>query len=187
MIKGLPVGGFVASRAKKSKSKDKKTPPRNARRSRDLPASYGALEKVRKELKGDIASVRYEMKAGFKRIDARFNKMEARFSDIDARFNKMEARFADIDARFNKMEARFAGIDARFDKLEAQIATINSTLEKINATQMRMLALIEEQNARNKASFEGAESVRVQQDALTKRVEALEHFQHDVSTRLKTN
>jgi len=124
-----------------------------SRRAKDLPATYGALSQVRGELKSDIATVRFEMKAGFKAVDARFKS---------------------VDARFNQ-------VDAQFKKIDAQLAEMNGQLQKMNADMHRMLTLHEEQNSRNKASFEGAEHVRLKQDQLESRVDALESWQHACS------
>lgn len=143
--------------AKKKAATKKKT--LGSRKPKDLPATYRALDGVRKELKSDITSVRLEMRAGFKEMDARFKQIDARFKQMDAKFDKMEVQFKKADSRF-----------------EAQ-----------NASTQRMLALLEEQYSLNKASYEGSESVRVKQDELTQRIEVLEAFQYDMSKKLTTS
>ena len=146
---------------RQTKSKPKITPnknlPREVRRPADLPATYGALNNVRNELISEIASVRTALKG-----------------EIDSVRTELKGEIGSVRTELKSEMTR-------------QFATVNSTLEQIKATNSRMLGLIEEQTSINRASFEGAESVRVQQDALTKRVEALEEFQHDISKRLKTS
>jgi hypothetical protein len=117
-----------------------------------------------KAVKSDVHSLRDEMQAEFKKIDARFEQMNS----------QMNSKFEQMNSQMN----------SKFEQMNSQM---NSKFEQINATNQRMLALLEEQNSRNKASFEGAEMMRVQQEEVIKRVDALEDFQLDISKRLKTN
>jgi|GEM_PF-1001586 len=64
----------------------------------------GRLDKEHRELRGEI-------KAGFDRMDVRFEQMDAKF---DAKLNRMDAKF---DAKFNRMDAKF---DAKFDRMDAK-------------------------------------------------------------------
>lgn len=127
------------------------------KKSKDLPATFGALNEVRSELKSDISAVRLDMRSFEKR---------------------MESRFAGIDSRFDKMESRFAGIDSRFDKMESQLAEMQSTNH-------RMLALLEEQNARNKVALEGYATVYEAQKKLETRVDTLETNQFEFAKYIK--
>lgn len=61
------------------------------------------LDLTKRELKGDITSLRLEMNAGFANIDARFKQMDARFKQMDARFIKTDARFESIQTQLTKM------------------------------------------------------------------------------------
>lgn len=115
------------------------------KRSGQIPATAKMLQKTRAELKSDVTTLRLETRAGFKKVDARFDKMEERFSGIDARFDTMEARFSGIDARFNR-------VDARFDTLEAMISGLQASIH-------RMQVLVEEQNARNIYVLDGYASL----------------------------
>ena len=157
------------------------------RKSKDLPATYGALDGVRKELKSDIASVNLRvtslektMKSEFQRVDARFDQMDARFDEMnrktDARFDEMNRK---TDAKFDEMAKQ---TDAKFEEM---ILKMDARFETLIAGNHHMRVLMEEQNSRNRASYEGAEAVREQHEDLTRRVEALEEFQHDITKRLK--
>ena len=157
---------------RQTKSKPKGTPnknlPREVRRPADLPATYGALNNVRNELISEITSVRTALKG-----------------EIDSVRTELKG---EIDSVRTELKGEIGSVRTELkSEMTRQFAAVNSTLEQIKATNSRMLGLIEEQTSINRASFEGAESVRVQQDALTKRVEALEEFQHDISKRLKTS
>ena len=146
---------------RQTKSKPKGTPnknlPREVRRPADLPATYGALNNVRNELISEITSVRTALKG-----------------EIDSVRTELKGEIGSVRTELKSEMTR-------------QFAAVNSTLEQIKATNSRMLGLIEEQTSINRASFEGAEAVRIQQDVLAKRVDALEEFQHDISKRLKTS
>ena len=128
------------------------------RKSKDLPATYGALDGVRKELKSDIASVNL-------RVTSLEKTMKSEFQRVDARFDEMNRK---MDSKFDEMTLK---MDAKF--------------ETLSAANHRMYVLMEEQNSRNWASFQGAEAVQNQNENLTRRVEALEEFQHDITKRLK--
>lgn len=131
------------------------------KRDRDLPVTKRLLDLTKQELKGDITSLRLEMKAGFAKIDARFKSTNAHCKSIDARFTDMDARFANIDARFTDMDARFTSIDARFTDMDARFTSIdarfheqNAKLEVLDTKITRMLILMEDQNDRNKATMD---------------------------------
>ena len=73
------------------------------RKAKDLPASYRALDSVRKELKGDVAALRSDMQAGFKKVDARFNQVDARFNPVDAQLKEMNANIETMNAKIGRM------------------------------------------------------------------------------------
>lgn len=149
------------------KNKKSKVSAQRIRKSKDMPATQGQLDATRGELKSEITNVRLEMSAGFKSIDARFDKMEGRFKSIDARFDKMEGRFKSVDARFDKMEGRFKSIDARFDKVDARFAITDAKHD-------RMLALLEEQRRDTKFSMDAIRHMMEKQEALSHRTRRLE-------------
>jgi chromosome segregation ATPase len=139
------------------------------RRARDLPATYGALYEFRTELKSDIAGVKVSVSALEKRMEVRFKGIEAQFKGVEAQFKGVEAQFKGIEAQIKGIEAQFKDMNVQFKESLSQ--------------NHRMLALYEEQNSRNKASFEGAEHVRVKQDEMENRLTALEAFQRDVTSK----
>ncbi len=122
-------------------------------KSSDIPVTQKMLYGVRDELKSDISSVRLEMKAEFKKVDARFDEVFGEFKRVDSRFCSMEGQFKSIDARLNSM-------DARFDEVLSEV-------KKQSAQTSRMLTLIEEQENRNKFVLDGYRS-------LNDRIEPLE-------------
>lgn len=118
------------------------------KKSGEHPATKRMLYEVRNELKSDISSVRLEIKALSKNIDARFNKMDARFNEMDAKFAMVMSAIAKVQADIHRV----------LTIVEEQ----NARLEDMNANHHRMPTLMEERYSQNKASFEGAESMKTQ-------------------------
>jgi hypothetical protein len=48
-----------------------------------------------------------EMRAGFTRIDERFDGVEARLGGLEGRVGGLESRFEGLEGRFDKMEGQF--------------------------------------------------------------------------------
>ncbi|MCB9073512.1 MAG: hypothetical protein H6623_07805 [Bdellovibrionaceae bacterium] len=98
------------------------------KKDRDLPVTKRLLDLKIQEVKGSVTDLRLEMKAGFARVDARFNQMESKF----------DTRFLEQDAR---LEARFLEQDAKFEAIQTQL--------------IKMTVLLEDQNDRNRAALDG--------------------------------
>lgn len=151
--------------AKKKKTKNLKKYPERAK---DVPVTQQMLLEVRDEL-------RYEMKAGFnkvgarfKRVDAHFNEVDSRFSKVDARFNEVDARFNEVDARFDRVDARFDEFDARFNKVDARFDDIDANFNELKSQMHQTRLLVEEQNARNRIVLDGLTSLFARQERLEK-------------------
>ena len=151
---------------KKPTSKSKKSLA--PRKSSKIEVTVGMLDETRAELKSDITTLRLEMRAGFKKVDARFKKVDARFNEIDARFKKIDARFNEVDARFDEIDARFKKIDARFDEMDARFNKLEAQISALTAMVHRLMVLVEEQNARNIFVLDGYTSL----DARVRAIEA---------------
>lgn len=158
----------------KSAKTSKKTPQRQTLQGRDLPATRGMLSLTRTELKRGLGSLRSEMKAGFKRVDARFSKADARFAQVDARFAQVDARFAQVDARFDQVDARFDQMEARFNQIDArfseQDAKFDSKFQHVLAEVARIGVLVEEQNANNRIVLEGLSGLWHRQERMEVRM-----------------
>lgn len=148
-------------KATSNKSKQLGSAPsrRSPRKSGQIAVTVKMLNETRRELKSDITTLRLEMRAGFKNVDAQFNDVDARFNKIDARFSTIDARFNKIDARFSTIDARFDEVDARFNKVDERFDQLGSQISEIKALSHRTLALIEEQNARNLFVLDGYASL----------------------------
>ena len=70
------------SKPKNVKSSYSKKKLRLPRKTKDLPATLGALENVRSELKSNITGVRLEVKSLEKKMDAKFSQMDAKFEEM---------------------------------------------------------------------------------------------------------
>lgn len=128
-------------------------------RKMDVPVTSKMLSGTRDELKANTSSLRFEMKANF-------NKVEARFHLVDARFNEMESRFKAIDAKFDKVDSRFKDMDARFDNVDTKLQAMTDEVRRLGV-------MIEEQNARNAIVMDGLQSLFERQERIEKKVEAL--------------
>lgn len=131
----------------------KTTKLKKPKRDAELPVTKRLLDLTKQELKGDISTLRLEMKAEFAKLDARF-------SSIDARFDSQDARFSSIDARFDSQDARFASIDHRFEEISTQLK--------------KMTVILEEQNDRNRAALDGYAAVYGKHFLLEDRIIKLE-------------
>ncbi len=148
-----------------------KTPPV---RSEDLPATQGMLKLFRKESTFETRSLRSEMNAGFKQVDAHFNQIDGRFKEMDARFNQIDARFNQIDARFDQVDARFKEVDARFDKVDVRLNQMDAKIDKVLAEVARLGTMMEEQRAENRVALEALSGLFQRQERLETRVEKAE-------------
>lgn len=88
-------------------------------------------------------TLRAEMQAGFRRMDARFDQVAGCFTGVEAQFEQVAGGFAAIDARFDQVDSRFAGMDARFDRLEQKLDRFINTQSKQNELTERRLTLLE--------------------------------------------
>ena len=104
--------------------------------SKELPASQGMLQLVRRELKADIGGLRSEMKAGFDQMDSRFHEMDSKLSQTDSKFSL-------VDSRFNQM-------DSKFEQVLSEVARVGF--------------LVEEQNSKNQVVLEGLVGLYHRQD-----------------------
>ncbi len=77
-------------RGRSAKSEPLKRRRVSPKRDEELPVTVGMLNGVRDELKADIASVAFEVKAMAIRFDARFKKSDQRFKSIDRRFEQID-------------------------------------------------------------------------------------------------
>ncbi len=173
----------------KAKTGSNKKLPREVRRPADLPATYGALSNVRNELISEIASVRTALKGEIDSVRTELKgEIDSVRTELKGEIDSVRTELkGEIDSVRTELKGEIGSVRTELkSEMTRQFAAVNSTLEQIKATNSRMLGLIEEQTSINRASFEGAEAVRIQQDVLAKRVDALEEFQHDISKRLKT-
>ncbi len=131
--------------------RNKDTDPLKTRftpKDRDLPATQGMLQLVRTELKS-------EMRAGFKKVDARFAQMEGRFA---------------------QMEGRFAQIDERFARIDEQFALVHSGMAELTAQVSRIALAVEEQNSRNKIVMDALSGLWTRQDRVEQRMDGFEKW-----------
>lgn len=138
-----------------SAARAKKPTPKTIRpkKSGQIPATSKMLARTRAELKSNITTVRLEMRAGFKKLDAR-----------------MDARFNAVDARFKQVDAKFDALIAKMDKMAIQQSETNAKIE-------RALAIYEEQDARNKFVLDGYSGLDFKLDKIKKRLCNLEDAQ----------
>ena len=153
--------------AKKSKKKPKTVKIKEPLRDRELPVTKRYLDLKIHEVKGDVTSLRLDMKAGFTAIDSKFSSMESKFSGIDSKFSSMESKFSNIDSKFSSIDSKFLAVDARFEEQNAKFAMIDTKLTK-------MLVLLEDQNDRNRATLDANTVVYERITENDSRVEKLE-------------
>ena len=106
------------------------------KKSDDISVTKGMLDETRNELKSDISSLKFEMKAGFKSVDSKFKSVDSKFKSVDARFDKIDSKFDDV----------------------------RSDIQALTASVHRALALQEEQEARNKYVLDGHQVLHDRQD-----------------------
>ena len=90
------------------------------KKDRDLPVTKRLLDLTKQELKGDITSLRLEMKAGFSEIKTEMTKMMIMMEDQNDRNRStidsnalIYQKLVDHDARFEKIEEQVFGIKQR--------------------------------------------------------------------------
>ena len=177
---------------------------KKVKKDKDLPATLGALSEFRKELKSDIASLRIEIKGQGTELrgemDSSSSELRGEMGSLSSELRgEMQSLSTELRGEMRSLSTELRGEMAKLDTglrgemskldsgLRGEMSKLEVQMSKMASAQHRMLALLEEQNTRNKASYEGAESVRVQQEKLTERVEALEVFQQDVTKKLKSH
>jgi hypothetical protein len=83
-----------------------------------IPVTAKMLQKTRAELKSDITTLRLETRAGFKKVDARFDTLEAMISGLQASIHRMQVLFEEQNARNVYVLDGYASLDARLKVLE---------------------------------------------------------------------
>nr|MBY0384405.1 hypothetical protein [bacterium] len=84
--------------------KVKKSPPtseiKEPKKDRELPVTKRLLDLKIQEFKGDITSLRLEMKADFTKVDG---KIESLRSQMNVGFQEQDAKFEALDTKITKM------------------------------------------------------------------------------------
>lgn len=88
------------------KKKSKKIKLIKPVRSGQVPATNKMLSEVRSELKADITSVKLEIRALSKKMDARFAANDSRFASMDAKLEKVIAAIHRTNAIVEEQNAR---------------------------------------------------------------------------------
>jgi len=90
----------------------------------------GKVDAQRVEMKTEFASVRGEMRAGFDKIDSRFERIDDRFDKIDSRFERIDDCFDRTNDRFDALQRTLLQIAG------GTIATLIAGFAGIIATQL---------------------------------------------------
>ena len=59
-----------------------------------------------------FSEIKAEMRDGFARMEALFEKVDERFKEVDRRFEKVDERFEKIEGRFHDLNRTFIGAGA---------------------------------------------------------------------------
>ena len=59
-----------------------------------------------------FSEVKTEMRGGFARMEALFEKVDERFKEVERRFEKLDERFEKIEGRFHDLNRTFIGAGA---------------------------------------------------------------------------
>jgi chromosome segregation ATPase len=166
--------------------------PAKPLKSKDVPATYGALDLFRNELKGDISSARVDIKSFEKSVNSKFTSLEMRIYEssekaliikgkVDMLDTKIVSMREDMHARFEVVDKKLAGVSSdmahmRKDMgiMSTQIDQIKSSLDQTNSKIDRVLALVEEQNSRNRYVLDGYSTMYESHKTLESRINKLE-------------
>jgi hypothetical protein len=105
------------------------------KKDRELPATKRLLDLKIQEVKGDVTSLRLEMKAGFTKVDAKFSEVKSEVTDVKAQLTALNTKITkmmilmedqnDRNLAANDRNAliyqRIVDNDYRFEKLEEQV------------------------------------------------------------------
>jgi len=76
------------------------------------------LDKAFGRIDADLHELRVEMRAGFEKIDHRFDLIEKRFEQVDKRFERVDQHLERVDKRLERFDEKFDAVDARFFALQ---------------------------------------------------------------------
>ncbi len=98
---------------------------------KDLPATQGMLQLVRRELKA-------EMKAGFRQVDARFAQIDSRFAQMDSKLELISSDIARIGVLVEEQNSKnrilleaLTGLWQRQDRVETRVDEVEKTVRPI--------------------------------------------------------
>jgi len=118
-------------------------------RRKDVPATYGQIESLRKMISSQNISLRASLKSHDKRFDSIDKILKSHddyFKSNNKRFDSIDKRFDSVDKRFDSVDKRFDSIDKRFDSLQAEM---KAGFAEIKTEIHKFLSLMEDQEARN--------------------------------------
>lgn len=127
----------------KSSSPKRSNPPR---KSSDIPITIKMLKEARFELKHEINSLRYEMKAEFKGARAGTAKVQANLHQLQTNFDMLQANFDQLQANFENGQSNLL-----------------SAVHRVGL-------LVEEQNAKNNYVLDGYASLSDRIDKIEKQI-----------------
>ena len=140
------------------------------KKSDDIPATYGALQNVRAELKSDITSVKLELKSDIANVKSELK------NEIAEVKSELKSDIANVKSELNSLRNE---MNSKLDKMDVKF-------EEIKSANHRMLTLLEEQNSRNRVALDGYAAVHEAQLRLEDRVDKVEKNQFDLVKFLKS-
>lgn len=120
-----------------------KEEPRIERTAADMPVTYQMLDRVRQELKSDIASLEIKMDSGFSKMQSTMDAMNAKMqSSLDAMNAQLQSSMEAMNAKLHRMHFLLEeqavrngivldGIAANFarqDRIEGRINEVEKTI-----------------------------------------------------------
>ena len=121
---------------------------KSPRKSGAVPVIKEMLDEARHELKHEIVSFRFEVGAGFKRVDAAV-------LDVRSDVEKVETGVLKVRAEVEDVKASVLEVRADIEEVRSDIKWVRSDMEKVLSAVHRVGLLVEEQNARNKFVLDG--------------------------------
>lgn len=144
------------------------TPPMpEPKRSDEVPVTLRHLELVKQELKSDIttgslqtSSLRLEMQAGFKKVEADVSQVQSSVFEIKSQMSQVQSTVFDMKSEMSQVQSTV------FD-MKVQMSQVQSSV-------FEMKALLEQQTAQNRVALDGYTSVYYKQMSTEERLGNLE-------------
>jgi predicted nucleic acid-binding Zn-ribbon protein len=131
-----------------------------------------------------MEAFREEMRAGFKAVNQRLDKLEVRMEKLEQRMDKLEERMDKLEQRMEKLEERMEKLEERMDKLEERMDKLEERMEKLEERMEKLEERMDKLEERMDRLEERMDRLEERMDRLEERMDRLEERMDRLEERM---